>query len=89
MYTQELHPNAKLKAKVLPKPQGSIGGIDLCFHRRSSKSTDTGLLCPVECLFSSQLAPVSILLRKQRHVCKHPKAASDYYLSLINSGMVV
>jgi len=54
---------AKLKAKVLPEPQGPMGGADLRFNSpqphtsRSCKSTDTG---HPECLFSSQLAPVPI-----------------------------
>jgi len=38
----------KLKLKSFPKPDTS----------RSCKSTDTGLVCHVECLFSSQLAPL-------------------------------
>jgi len=56
------------KLKSSPKPNGPWGGADLRFHihspqpdtSRSCKSTDTGLVCRVECVFSSQLAPVPI-----------------------------
>ena len=38
---------------------------------KAAKSTDTGLVCRVVCLFSSQLAPVPIyiLLGEQWHMC--------------------
>ena len=54
------------KAKVLPTPKGPLGGADLRFNspqpdtRWSCKSTDTGLVCCVQCLFSSELLPVPI-----------------------------
>ena len=37
-------------------------------HCRSSKSADTEPVCRMECLFSSQLAPVPIYTGKQRHM---------------------
>jgi len=43
------------EAKVLPEPQGP----QLDTSRRR-KSTDTGLMCRMECLFSSGLAQIPI-----------------------------
>jgi len=54
--------------KNFPSHKGPLGDADLRFNSpqpqpdtsRSCKSTDTGLVCRVGCLFSSQLAPVPI-----------------------------
>ena len=61
----------------LPLPWG---GADLRFNSpqsdtsRSCKSTDTGLVCRVGCLFSSQLAPVPIYCLVNRGTCVEREA---------------
>ena len=63
------------KPKSFQSHKGPLGGADLRFcspqpdTSRSCKSTDTGLVCRVECLFSSQLAPVSICCLVNRGTC--------------------
>jgi len=63
------------KAKVLSELQGSIRWRYLHFGSpqpdtsRSCKSTDTELMCRMECLFSSQLVPVPIYTGWRREAC--------------------
>jgi len=66
------------KLKSFPSHTAPYGSTDLCFHSpqpdtsRSCKSMDTGLVCHVECLFSSQLMPVPIYTAwwTEAHVCE-------------------
>jgi len=63
------------KPKSFPSHKGPLGGADFCFNSpqpdtsRSCKSMDTGLVCRVGCLFSSQLAPVPIYCLVNRGTC--------------------
>jgi len=66
---------AMLKLKSFPSHQGPYGGTEFRFYGPqpdtswSCKSVDMGLVCHVECLFSSQLAPVPIYTALNRGIC--------------------
>jgi len=67
------------KAKVLPEPQGTTGAlisvsvaVSQIDTSQSCKSADTGLVCRVECMFSSELTPVPSYTTwwTEAHVCE-------------------
>ena len=68
-------PNTHKKPKVLPEPKGPLGGADLRFNSpqpdtsRSCKSTDTGLVCRVECLFKIPACSGTDLLLGEQRQC--------------------
>jgi len=64
------------KPKVFPSHKGPLDSADLRFNSpqpdtsRSCNSTDTGLMCRVECLFKfPACAGSNLLLGEQRHTC--------------------
>jgi len=70
-------PTPNLNLKSFPSHKGPLGGTDLRFNSpqpdtsRSCKSTDTGLVCCVECLFKFPACTgTNLLLGEQRHVCE-------------------
>ena len=77
---------AKLKLKSFPSHKGPLGGAYLSFcspqpdTSRSCKSTDMGLVCREECLFSSQLALVPIYTAwwTEANVCE--QLAQSFYV---------